>query len=264
MPKGIYIRKKKEMSKNKTKILLYDIENTPTVVTTWSLFEANAIETLEEWYILSYSYKWLGEKTTHVVSLPDFKGYKNNKKDDYELCKSLHKLFEEADVVIAHNGDSHDQKKSNSRFIYHGMTPPSQYKTIDTKKVAKKYFKFNSNSLDNLGSFFKIGNKVKNEGIALWRGCMNGDEDSWRRMCKYNKQDVVLLEKLYNKLKPWMTNHPNVNILNGKQLACPICGGDHLQKRGFNITKTGKVQRYQCSDCGGWSNGKSIKVVEIK
>lgn len=236
------------MKNKKPRILIYDIENTPTVVTVWKLWEADAIETLEEWYILSYSYKWLGEDKVHVVALPDFKGYKNNKKDDKLLCESLYKLFDEADIVIAHNGDEHDQKKSNARFIYNGILPPSPYKSIDTKKVAKKYFKFNSNSLNNLGTYLKLGNKIENSGISLWRACMNGDPKAWSLMKKYNKQDVVLLEKVYLKLLPWMTQHPNHGIIIGERSVCPNCGSEHLQSRGI---KYGKRSWY-CVDCRSW------------
>lgn len=237
----------------KPRVLIYDIENTPTVVTTWSLWESNAIETLEEWYILSYAYKWLGEDKVHVVSLPDFKGYKKDRKNDKQLCESLKKLFDEADIVVAHNGDQHDQKKSNARFIYHGIEPPSPYKSIDTKKIAKKYFKFNSNSLNNLCQYFEIGGKLSHTGMSLWRGCMEGDMKSWKTMCKYNKQDVVLLEKIYLKLRPWMTAHPNQNVITGNTMCCPKCQSDKMQKRGFGITNTRRYQRWQCQDCAGWS-----------
>lgn len=251
------------MNKNKPRILIYDIENTPTVVTTWGLWEQNAIETIEEWYLLSYAYKWLGEKETHVVGLCDFKDYKKDKKNDKALCESLHKLFEEADVVISHNGDTHDQPKSNSRFIYHGLTPPTPYKTIDTKKVAKRYFKFNSNSLDNLGTYFNLGNKIDNGGIKLWRACMEGDMKAWKLMKKYNKQDVILLEKVYEKMKPWMTTHPNISLLNGEVEACPNCGSSNIQKRGFNFSRTSKTQRIQCRNCFAWSS-QPIKGGQIR
>lgn len=239
------------------KILIYDIENTPTVVTTWGLWEQNAIETLEEWYLLSYAYKWIGEKTTHVVALPDFKGYSKNKKDDKKLCESLHKLFEEADIVIAHNGDEHDQKKSNARFIYNGLQPPSPYKSIDTKKIARKYFKFNSNSLNNLGTYLKLGNKIENSGIKLWRACMEGDLKAWKLMKRYNKQDVVLLEKVYNKLSPWIQNHVS-SIFYKSPIDCPSCGSSHMTKRTRKIVKNGWKQQYQCQQCGHYKTDNKI------
>ncbi len=247
----------------KPKILLYDIENTPTVVTTWGLWEQDAIETLEEWYLMSYAYKWLGEKQTHVVALSDFKGYKKNRKDDKALCESLHKLFEEADIVIAHNGDEHDQKKSNSRFIFNGLNPPSPYKSIDTKKVAKRYFKFNSNSLNNLGVYFGFGEKIDNPK-GLWRRCMDGEMKAWKHMKKYNKQDVVLLEKVYLKMLPWMTNHPNIAVLREEKRACPNCGSAKMQKRGSAPTLGGKRQRWQCMDCASWHTSNIKENSQIK
>lgn len=249
---------------NKTKILLFDIETSPNVGYTWGKYEQNVIEFTEDWFIMSFAYKWLGDKTTKVKSLADYKGYNKNKKDDIKLVLDLWKLFNEADVIIAHNGDSFDIKKANARFVIHNLAPPSPYKTVDTKKVAKKYFKFDSNKLDDLGKYLNVGRKIKHDGFDMWKDCLAGNKKAWVNMKKYNKQDVELLEDVYEAMKPWMTNHPNVNILDGITHACPICGGEHLQKRGFNITKTGKVQRYQCSDCGGWSNGKTVRVVEIK
>jgi uncharacterized protein YprB with RNaseH-like and TPR domain len=243
------------MKNKKQKVLFYDTENTPTVVTTWGLWEQNAIETLEEWYMLSYAYKWEGEKKVHVVALPDFKGYVKDKKNDKALCESLHKLFNEADLVVAHNGDEHDQKKSNARFIYHGLTPPAPYKSIDTKKVAKKYFKFNSNSLNNLGTYLRLGNKIENSGIKLWRACMEGDMKAWRIMKKYNKQDVVLLEKVYHILTPWMQNIPRFHK---DKKVCPRCQGEHYQSRGKWKYITGDYQRLQCMDCSHWYKGDKI------
>lgn len=243
--------------KNKRRVLFYDIENTPTVVTTWGLWEQNAIETLEEWYILSYAYQWEGEDKVHVVALPDFKGYSKDKKNDKALCESLHKLFCEADLTVAHNGDEHDKKKSNARFLYHGLTPPSPYKTIDTKKVAKQQFKFNSNSLNNLGTYLGLGNKIENSGIKLWRSCMEGDMKAWVTMKKYNKQDVVLLKKVYDKLTPWMNIFPRFNQDNKSE--CPKCQGKNTQHRGSWTYVSGKIEKLSCQDCGHYFKGEKIK-----
>ena len=74
----------------------------------------------------------------------------------------------------------------------------------------------------------------------------------WRKMVKYNKRDVSLLEKVYIKMRPWINNHPNLNLINDTKELCPNCGG-HLQKRGFAITRVAKHQRFQCQSCGAWS-----------
>lgn len=245
------------------KILLYDIETVPNIVSSWTTSGKNwrAIEVVEEWYMLCFAYKWLGQKKIHTVALPDFKGYPKNKQNDKNILEVLWKLLDEAEIVIAQNGDAFDQKKSNARFIAHGMKPPSPYKTIDTLKVARRYFKFNSNKLDDLGNYLGVGRKVNTGGFSLWKGCMEGDEKSWRLMRNYNKQDVQLLEDVYLKLRPWMTNHPNRTLLDNKTKACPNCSSEKLQKRGFATTRVSKYQRWCCQDCGAWSRSRTSEVI---
>lgn len=251
---------------NSTRILLMDLETAPNRAWIWGKYEQNALGFDKEWYVLCYAYKWLGDKTTRAVSLPDFKKlYKKDPEYDARLMQELWDLLDEADIVIAHNGDQFDIKKANARFIAHGLQPPSPYKTIDTLKVARKHFKFNSNKLNDLGKHLGVGEKVETGGFKLWEGCMEGDLTSWKKMVKYNKQDVELLEKVYLKLRPWMTNHPNMNIVDETVGACPICSSTKIQKRGFSPTRVGKKQRYQCTACGGWSTGKSVKTnIEIR
>ena len=138
---------------SKAKILLYDIETAPNLVHTWGVYEQTALEVVRPWYILCFAYKWLDEKQTHVVSLPDYeKQYKKDPENDYEVVKRLHELFNEADIVIAHNGNNFDQKKVHARFLVHGFDPPINYKQIDTLKEARKHFRFDSNRLNDLGT----------------------------------------------------------------------------------------------------------------
>ncbi len=178
---------------NKPKILLFDVETAPNLSYTWGKWEQDVIAFKNEWYLMSFAWKYLGDKKTQVLSLADFPGYKKNPTDDRLLVRALWSHFDNADVIIAHNGDAFDIKKANARFVYHKLVPPSPYKQIDTKKVAKKYFNFNSNSLNDLGQYFKIGKKLSTGGFDLWLGCMAGDKASWKTMCEYNKQDVELL-----------------------------------------------------------------------
>ena len=242
------------------KILLIDIETAPNLGWFWEMWETNPIGIKTNWHLLSFSYKWLDEKKVKTFALPDFPGYQKDKDDDKLLIKELWKLLDEADIVIAHNGDRFDIKKANARFIYHKLTPPTPYKTIDTLKVARNKFKFDSNKLDSLGKYLGVGSKLPHTGAHLWFGCMAGDMSSWKLMRQYNEQDIHLLEAVYLKLRPWMTNHPNINIYDEVQDACPHCGGK-VQKRGFGYTQLGSYQRYQCTNkvCGAWSRGAAIR-----
>jgi uncharacterized protein YprB with RNaseH-like and TPR domain len=244
------------------KVLLFDIETAPNLSYVWGQYEQNVIGHVQESYMLSFAYKWLGDKTVQVRSLPDYKGYKPGEPCDKDLVKDLWNLIDQADVIIAHNGDAFDLLKANTRFIYYDMDPPQFYRTVDTLKIARKQFKFNSNKLDDLGKYLGVGRKVPHTGAALWFGCMAGDKASWDTMRKYNKQDVSLLERVYLKLRKWAPRHPNLASLAGKE-GCSRCGSSKLVKRGFAYTDMSRAQRYFCNDCRGYSAGKWEKNVAV-
>lgn len=231
------------------RILIYDIENSPTLGHVWQLWEANVVATEREWFCLSFAYKWLGEKQITVKALPDYPRYKTSKEDDKFLMQDLWKLLDEADIVVAHNGKKFDIKKSNARFLAHGMKPPSPYKVVDTLEIARRHFACSSNKLDALGKYLGVGRKLPNTGIHLWLSCIAGDPKAWALMKRYNAQDVALLERVYLKLRPWSTSHPNLSFYS-RAHNCPVCQSDELSNDGFAYTRTTKKQRKVCCDCG--------------
>lgn len=234
------------------KILLLDIETYPNVSLTWGKYDQDVIYFLEEWYILCFGYKWLGDNKVHVLALPDVEN------SERALLAQLWLLLDEADVVVAQNGDAFDVPRINTRFLSHGLKPPSPYKTVDTLKVARK-FAFNSNKLDDLGVSLDEGRKVQHRGFSMWLKCAEGDAKAWAEMKKYNKGDIRLLEKVYRRFLPWISNHPAYGVYVGGQV-CPYCGSGSLQSRGLQRNKTTSYQRLHCSDCGGWSRTvQSIK-----
>lgn len=235
------------------KTLLFDIEVMAMEAYTWGMFETNVVSVKEHWYMISFAYKWLGDKRVQAYSLPDFKGYKHDKKNDRALCHKLWELFDEADCIVAHNGFAYDSKKSTSKFVQHGFPPPTPYQQIDTKRIAKKYFKFDSNRLDYLADYLGVGRKMKTGGWDLWLDCcVKDDPKAWDKMVKYNKHDVTLLEAVYKKFLPYITTHPNHNMFDGTTDKCPNCGGG-LNRRGFSVTRVSRYQKMQCKNCGAWS-----------
>jgi hypothetical protein len=236
------------------KILYIDIETAPLRGFSWGIWEQDIIEVDQDWFMLSFSAQ-INDGPIKVYALPDYRGYKSNKTKDLWLCHDLYKLIDEADVVVGHNSDKFDLRKANARFIYWGFQPPAPYKTVDTLKVARKYFKFDSNRLDDLARYLGVGRKLPTHGKQTWLGCMDGDMKAWAEMKKYNKQDVKLLHDIYDKLKNWTTNHP----IMGDHEACPVCGSFESQSRGYNMTKAGKKPRIMCLVCGTWRQGKLMK-----
>ena len=242
------------------KVLLFDVETAPIQAYVWQLWETNVIKVVKDWYMLSYAYKWYGESTIHVVGLPDFSVWKKDKSDDEMLIRSLWELFNEADLIIGHNSNNFDIKKANTRFLIHGLKPPSPYHTVDTLKEFRKYMGFSSNKLNELSRQLAGEEKERTGGADLWFDCMQGDMNAWARMKKYNKKDVVLLENRYKDILPFITNHPNLSLLDNKKDNCPNCGSKALQNRGWGVNRKSKYEKLHCTHCGAWFKGANIKV----
>jgi len=250
------------------KILLFDIENAPNTAYIWGLWQEVISQDMldQNWYILCWAAKWLGSKEIMSSALVDFpKNYKRDKEDDKLILQKLWNLLDEADIVIAHNGKNFDVRKSNARFIMNNMPPPSPYKVVDTLLEARKHFFFTSNKLNDLGKYLGVGQKVETGGFKLWKECMDGDLKSWKKMVTYCKNDIVLLEKIYLKLRPYMSTHPNINIYtDNTNPQCPKCGSNKIKKEGFAYTDVSKYQRYSCIDCKGWFRGRQNLNKKIK
>lgn len=229
------------------KILALDIETSALTIRTWGLYEQDAIKKVKSFTILSVAYQWLGEKTKVIAC---------DNQTEKQLLEKLHALLDEADVVMAHNGDSFDIKKINARFIVHKIGPPSPYKTIDTKKEAKKVAAFDSNALNNLGIDMGEGEKIKHRGFDMWEGCENGNQKDWADMKRYNKKDVDLLVKIYLRLRPWMKNHPDIRKDSSPN--CPKCDSHKVIKQGIRRSQSRLYVRMQCKDCGGWFKGDCV------
>lgn len=230
----------------KPKVLFYDLETFPNIGYTWAKWEQNVIKFVKEWELASFAFKWQGDKKVTCYSRRNY--------SEKALVKKLYSVIDNADITIAHNGDSFDLKKAKAKFVQFGLKPPSLSKSVDTKKIAKSQFAFNSNSLNDLGETLGLGKKIDTGGFDLWLGCMNNDRASWTLMEKYNCQDVVLLEKVYNALKSWAPSHPNMAVLAGIK-GCPKCGSSKIHSRGWTAAAQKLQKKYRCVACGGWFIG---------
>lgn len=238
------------------RILLWDIETSIMSVASFTLYP-NYISheaILKDWEIIGAAWKWFGEK-------PIYTAYHEN---EYDRIVAIRKAVEEADIIVAHNNDKFDLKMLNARIAKHGLPPLPKKVTIDTLKVAKKEFRFTSNKLDYLARFFGLGTKLSTGGIELWLKVLAGDKKAIKHMEKYNKQDVVLLEQVYIKLRPYISNHPNMNIW-AEEKVCPNCGTNNLKKEGIRHTQVAIYQRYKCGNCHAYCQGAKVGTTkEIK
>lgn len=244
------------------RVLFWDIETAPLIGMTWGVYEQNVIHTIQEGYILCFAYKWQGESKVNFISIRDFPLYKTDPTNDKELCQAIWDLLDEADIAVAQNGDRFDIPYVTGRFVVHNLKLPSMPKLMDTLKMAKQAGRFHTNNLDDLCRRFGIPGKVHHSGFSMWLGCMDDNNKSWKEMEKYNKQDIVSLEALYNRLLPYCKSNPAVHLAIGDPDACPRCGSKStMMKRGFCHTSVCTYQRYQCLDCGGYSRSRVAEKV---
>lgn len=245
-------------------ILVFDIETMPLLGYIWGIWDQNVgLNQIEsEWFMATYSAKWLNEDEVFSDRLTHDEMMAQN---DKRLVEGLWKFLEAADVVVAHNGDRFDIKRSNTRFLKHGINPPLPYQSIDTLKVAKRNFNVTSNKLDYLGEFLGVGRKIDTGGFELWRRCMQGDSEALKEMEKYNVQDVVLLEKVYHKLKPYIKSHPNWGLfIDGNDSVCPTCGSKDLEWSGSYTTSVGKYSTCRCKNCGSIARSRDTQLSKNK
>lgn len=234
----------------KAKVLLYDIETSPLVGLTWGRYEQNVAKIIRDREVLSIAWKWADAPRVYCL---DRKG-SMEVDGDRGILEQFAKEFEKADVVVAHNLKKFDHKVVKSRMLKHGLAPVKPLMMVDTLVEARTHFSFSGgNGLEALCEFLGIGEKLKHQGINMWWDCMQDKHSAWQEMIRYNKHDVFpLLDGLYKRLEPWVSNRPALARLYNETLphgTCPFCASTKTRKRGFNVSMRGRTQRHQCSDC---------------
>jgi RNase_H superfamily len=248
------------------RILIADIETSPLELFGWKLFDENfSLEQIsKDWSILSYAAKWLDEPK---IFYEDTGGRgRAQVRNDRKLMPKLHALLDEADIVVAQNGQKFDVRKINARLIVHGFDPPSPYKIVDTMLAARKYFAFTSQKLKYTSEILGVPPKDEHPeypGFKLWAAVLKDDPKAWPVMKRYNIQDILSTEHVYKRLRPWINNHPNLGAYVDSEIPiCTHCGsGNVIGRNGWrSVKQQGVYKRYWCKNCHGWSRGKTMEI----
>jgi uncharacterized protein YprB with RNaseH-like and TPR domain len=211
---------------------------------------------LHESFLFCWAAKWGDEKRVRTGKLtPD----EVDNQDDSRIAGDLADLVRDADIVVAHNADRFDVPRLNTRLLLHELEPLGPVQSIDTLKLAKKSFGLTHNRLDHLARILGLGSKLKTE-FELWEQVYNGDEVALQRMLRYCKHDVVLLEQVYEKMRPYVKGLGRLVDAAGE--VCPSCGSDHFQRRGYQRTNASTFTRFQCQSCSRYF--RSRKAVDSK
>ncbi|BCO56127.1 hypothetical protein MINTM005_13710 [Mycobacterium intracellulare] len=237
------------------KILTLDIETQPATAEVWSLWDQNIgiQQIVEPSSVLCFAAKWEHQKQVQFFAEWDGRGI---------MLDAAHELLDEADYVVTWNGRKFDIPHLMGEFLLTKRTPPSPHRDIDLFLVAKKNFNLMSNKLDFYSQQLGVGAKVKNGGFGLWQEIRRPKSEASllrarKLMQKYNEADVVLTEKLFRQMRPWISgmNCPAYNEELGKP-GCTRCGSTNLNARGWAYTTTLRYRRFRCMDCGGWMRSK--------
>lgn len=238
--------------KYQVKRLFYDIETGYFKAPVWGAFQQFVKpEMLEgDKKIICISYKWQYEDKVHTLTW-------NEDLNDKDMIRKFIKVLGEADEVCGHNADRFDMKTIRARAIKHGLLMYPKYRSVDTLKKARKYFRFASNKLDFLGQTFEVGKKLEHAGFDLWRRCQEGATKKIRKealaeMVAYCEQDVILLEDVYNVMMPYIDHNTNFAVLKhgyAGKWRCPECGSDEVQLSHTDTTPMGYIKRHMRCKC---------------
>lgn len=230
------------------KSLLLDIETFSNKAYVWGLWgqDIGLSQLIETSRMICWGASWKGSDET-IFSSEHLTSRK-------KMLKELHLLMSEADEIVSFNGTKFDIPIINKEFLLQGMGPPSPFQNVDLLRTVRRNFRFTSNKLDHIVQQLGIGAKMETGGFDLWTRCNEGDDEAWDLMEEYNLRDVILMDELYDILRPWANNLVNRSVFQ-QDLVCDVCGSHNYKKDGFKYTRAGKYQAYQCKACGHYFRG---------
>lgn len=240
---------------NEPKILLYDLETTYVNCRLWRIGKQyvshDSIVEGSRTDIICLAYKWLDEKKVHTMDW----GLK--KQDSRKMVNDFSEIAAQADLVVAQNGDNFDMKQLNTQRLLHGDTPILWSTSADTLKGLRKNFRLPSNKLDYVGKLlFQTGKNPMR--MQDWIDVIERkDPKALEKMLKYNIQDVLLLEKTFNRLRPWLLTKSLIQRTNVEE--CPSCYAKKSRSKGRKLLRNKYYQRRVCLACGHSFYGKLMK-----
>ena len=177
------------------------------------------------------------------------------------MLKDVRDELSKAGALISWYGPGFDIKYINTRLIGHRLTALPPIPNIDGWRIAKEKMKLTSNRLASVSSFLGVKEKTPLNG-PIWIKASAGDPSALKYIITHCKQDVIVLEEVYELIKGLASTGPNIALIKDMGVdGCPRCGETRLQSRGFRFTISQRYKRFQCQACGAWSHGKpeSIK-----
>jgi DNA polymerase elongation subunit (family B) len=238
----------------KIKTIVIDIETIPFIGYSHKFYDAKILKILNYNSIVSFSYKIIdGNKIekTKCITCKEYKSYKN-------FIEDIHKILSSADCIVGYYSSRFDIPFIQREFAKFNLDP-IDFVSYDLHRKVKKLFYFPSYSLENVCRYFGIGEKGINLSLDQYLECLDNPKSYlWKRIIKYNKQDVDITTRLYFLVRKWSTGHINLGI-KSQRPTCSRCGSIDVIRRGYRYTAMNIYNRYQCKTCGGYFKGSVVK-----
>lgn len=220
--------------------VFFDIETSPNVCYAWrtgynlTLRPENIVK---ERRVICICWKVEGGRRVHALDWS-----RGEKTMLAKFCDAI----SNADELVAHNGVSFDMAWLRGRCVRYGLVLPD-VPCLDTYRQSKRLFNLNNHSLDYLARYLGAGEKLSTD-FQLWVDCMDGKAPALRKMVRYCKHDVEILERVFLRLQPYLSamSHPGAS-----RLHCPVCGSPRtgVHRRRVTAAGLGRIQ-LRCRACG--------------
>ena len=165
------------------------------------------------------------------------------------MARAAWDAYDEADIVVGHNMAGFDAKHLKADWAELGLPSPRPWQTVDTLKVARSEFRFESNKLDALCKRLGVPAKTDKYDPTVAQRAVDGHGPSQKRIRKYNIGDIHATRALYDRLRPWIKGHPNLGLWSDARSACPNCGGEKFEQMGDVTTPQTRYGALRCAHC---------------
>lgn len=237
---------------NDAKILTLDIERFKGTASIefWDLSDMKnrriRPDQVVEWpRTICIAWRWYGQKKVEFHAEWDDAG-----RD--AMLKAAWDAYDQADILVGHNLDGFDTKTLKAEWSMMGLPMPRPFKSVDTLKIARREFRFESNQLGSLCERMGVPGKVDHYDPEVAREALAGNVAAQRRLRRYNIGDIEASEALFDAMRGWIPNHPFIGT-RGDEKVCNQCGSDDLtldQSARYRAVVL-DYALFRCGNCGG-------------
>jgi len=159
--------------------------------------------------LLTACIKSYGQETL-VFRADNYPEWQTNRANDYQIVKAVSDELRKHAIVVGHFSSGFDIPFLRAKMTKHGIEPLPQMFGVDSWRIARQNFRVSSRRLQNLASFFDLGEK---EGVerGIWmEAAYNGGKEAMDKIVAHNIRDVEILEKLACISFPFLRSIPRL------------------------------------------------------